>query len=156
MITLNGISVFAFTLHASISLQSALMYQVFDILLGVSDTDWSGEYLALATRSASASSPGETKAAGAEERGPSLSLDAYVGTYADSLYGEVTVDLEDGRLVLRYSPDYVADLEHWHFDTFRAHWRSTGFGWTNLTFGLDARARVRTLELPGYTTFRRR
>lgn len=156
MIPSKGIGFVAFANLSSSTLQTALMYKVFDMLLGISGPDWSGEYLALAERSAQASGPGETKAAGAEERGPSLPLEAYVGTYADSLYGEVTVDLEDGRLILRYSPDYVADLEHWHFDTFRAHWRSTGFGWTNLTFGLDARARVRTLEMPGYTTFRRR
>ncbi len=42
---------------------------------------------------------------------------------ADNLFGDVRVDLENGRLVLHYSPDYVADLEYWHYDTFRA-WRS--------------------------------
>ncbi len=157
MIPSEGIGYVAIANLSSSSLQTALMYRVFDMLLGLPERDWSEEYLELARRSTAraASRPTETKAAGAEERGPSLPLEAYVGTYADSLYGEVTVDLEDGRLVLRYSPDYVADLEHWQFDTFRGHWRSRGFGWTNVTFGLDARGRPRALELQGFTTFRK-
>ena len=154
MIPSEGIGYVAIANLSSSSLQTALMYRVFDTLLGLPETDWSELYLERARRSSGGSST-DTKAAGAEERGPSLPLEAYVGTYADSLYGEVTVDLEDGRLVLRYSPDYVADLEHWQFDNFRGHWRSTGFGWTNVTFGLDARGRARTLELQGFTTFRR-
>jgi hypothetical protein len=56
--------------------------------------------------------------------------------------------------VLRYSPDYVADLEHWHHNTFRAHWRSTGFGHALVNFGLDSAGQTRSLELQGFTTFR--
>lgn len=152
MIPSEGIGVVAIANLSSSSLQTALMYRVFDMLLGLPERDWSREYLELARRSTDRSEAEERKAS----RGPSLPLEAYAGTYADSLYGEVNVSLENGRLVLRYSPDYVADLEHWQFDTFRGHWRSTGFGWSNVTFGLDAQGRVRTLELQGFTTFRKR
>lgn len=157
MIPSKGIGVIAIANLTSSTLQTALMYRIFDALLDLPAKDWSAEYLALAERAAarSAGRSASTKAAGAEERGPSLPLEEYVGTYSDSLYGEVRVESEDGKLVLRYSPDYVAELEHWHFDTFRGHWRSAGFGWTNVNFGLDARGRVRTLELQGFTTFRK-
>ncbi|HEX7091877.1 MAG TPA: serine hydrolase [Longimicrobiales bacterium] len=153
MIPSEGIGFVAMANLSSSSLQTALMYRVFDLLLGLPERDWSAEYLALAERSREAGP--QRVAAGAEERGPSLPLDAYAGTYSDSLYGEVTVSLENGRLVLRYSPDYVADLEHWQFDTFRGRWRTRGFGQSTVTFGLDARGRVRSLELAGFTTFRR-
>jgi hypothetical protein len=59
------------------------------------------------------------------------------------------------RLVLRYAPEYVADLEHWHFDTFRGRWRSTGFGSALVTFGLDARGQAVRLELEGFGVFAR-
>lgn len=154
MIPSEGIGVVVIANLSSSELQTALMYRVFDLLLGLPETDWSEEYLALERRSSGgrAAEP-EVKAA---QRGPSLALEEYAGTYSDPLYGEVTVALEDGRLVLRYSPDYVADLEHWRFDTFRGRWRSRGFGQTTVTFGLDSRGRVRSLELQGFTTFRRR
>jgi CubicO group peptidase (beta-lactamase class C family) len=158
LIPSEGIGVVVIANLSSSALQTALMYRVFDALLGLPATDWSAEYLALDERSAarSAESAAATKASRAERTRPSLPLEAYAGTYADSLYGEVSVEVEGGRLVLRYSPDYVADLEHWHHDTFRGTWRSRGFGSTFITFGLDARGRVRLLELPGFATFQRR
>jgi hypothetical protein len=155
MIPSEGIGVVVMANLSSSSLQTALMYRVFDALLGLPLTDWSAEYLALAERSAARTAEGSTKAARAEGTRPSVALAEYAGTYVDSLYGEVTVDLEDGRLVLRYSPDYVADLEHWHHDIFRGAWRSTGFGQTYVNFGLDTRGRVRSLELDGFALFRR-
>lgn len=157
MIPSEGIGVVVMANLSSSRLQTALMYRVFDALLGLPETDWSAEYLELAERSAarSAERAAEREAERARGTRPSLPLEAYAGTYADSLYGEVAVELEDGRLVLRYAPEYVAELEHWHHDTFRGRWRSTGFGRTFVTFGLDARGRARSLELRGFTTFRR-
>jgi CubicO group peptidase (beta-lactamase class C family) len=157
LIPSEGIGVVVMANLSSSSLQTALMYRVFDHLLGLPPTDWSAEYLALAERSAarSAANATRTKAARTERTRPSLALEAYTGTYADSLYGEVNIALEGGRLVLRYSPDYVADLEHWHHDTFQGRWRSRGFGESFVNFGLDARGRVRSLELEGFTTFRK-
>jgi hypothetical protein len=43
------------------------------------------------------------------------------------MYGDVTVTNENGKLVMRLgpAPNFVADLEHWHYDTFQIHWRPT-------------------------------
>ncbi len=56
---------------------------------------------------------------------PALPLEAYTGAYYDSLYADARVELEDEGLVLTFWGDdeMVADLEHWHHDTFRAVWR---------------------------------
>lgn len=56
---------------------------------------------------------------------PSLALKDYSGTFTGELYGDATVSEENGKLVLRMlpSPNFVADLEHWHYDTFRINWR---------------------------------
>jgi hypothetical protein len=58
--------------------------------------------------------------------------------------------------VLHYAPDYVADLEHWHHDTFRAVWRRPGFGTAFVTFALDARARPVSVEVEDFGEFRRK
>ena len=42
---------------------------------------------------------------------PPLPLTAYVGTYADSLYGEATVSIKDGQLEL-VRGDWHAPLEY--------------------------------------------
>jgi hypothetical protein len=47
--------------------------------------------------------------------------------YVDSLYGTQTVALENGRLTLRMDEDPVADLSHWHYDTFLVTWRDPLF-----------------------------
>ncbi len=41
------------------------------------------------------------------------------------MYGDATVSNENGKLVLRLlpAPNFVADLEHWHYNTFRIKWR---------------------------------
>ena len=56
---------------------------------------------------------------------PSLSISAYAGIYSDDLYGAATVAEENGKLVLRFgpSPNFVADLDHWNYDTFQIKWR---------------------------------
>lgn len=66
----------------------------------------------------------------AEDTQPRLPLDAYAGTYRSKLYGDATVGVEDGKLVLRLLPnkDLVADLGHLHYDTFVVRWRNE-FAW---------------------------
>jgi CubicO group peptidase (beta-lactamase class C family) len=145
----KGIGVVALANLGTSALQTAIMYRVFDALLGIPETDWSGEYLASARRSTG----GDREPSRTQGTRPSLPLDAFTGTFSDNLFGDIRVDLENGALVLYFSPDYVADLEHWHYNTFRAVWRTTGFGHAFLTFAQDARGAPRTLELEGFTTF---
>jgi len=56
---------------------------------------------------------------------PSLPLERYAGTYRDAWYGDITIAVEDGGLVIRFtrSPSLVGDLVHWQHDTFLARWR---------------------------------
>jgi hypothetical protein len=66
-------------------------------------------------------------------------LDQYAGTYADSLVGDVTVTLENGRLRLRASSTHAGTLEHWEYDTFRLRWDNTweGSDYVTFTIGRD-------------------
>jgi hypothetical protein len=78
---------------------------------------------------------------------PSLPLARYAGTYADSLYGSVTVRLEAGRLVLIPSTFLTADLEHWNYDTFRARYRNRWISPSMITVRLGADGKPSALDL---------
>lgn len=154
----EGLGVVAIANLSSSSLQLALTHRVFDAYLGLPERDWSAEYLELARRGDDDDdeSRRELEEARLEGTVPTLALDAYAGTYASDLFGELHLRVEGGGLVLDYSPEYTADLEHWHDDVFRAVWRRPGAGRSFVTFTVDPRARVPSLDLAGYGTFERR
>jgi hypothetical protein len=133
------------------------MYRIMDALLGLEPTDWSGQYLELAQRSRerSARSARARDEARLQGTSPSLPLDAYEGTYSNPLYGEMTVAVEDGRLVLSYFEDFIGDLEHWHQDIFRVVWRRPEAGESFARFTLDERARITALTVDEYGELRR-
>jgi hypothetical protein len=82
---------------------------------------------------------------------PSKALTEYVGTYGGPLYGDATVTLENGKLVLRLlpNPDFVADLTHWHYDVFEVTWRKAfpWFGSGKVQFVLNERAAVTEMKM---------
>jgi hypothetical protein len=68
------------------------------------------------------------------------------------MYGEARVSVDEGRLVLRLAPaaNFVGDLEHWHYDTFRIKWResvSYPFPRGFVTFILGARGQVDEMKI---------
>lgn len=137
------------------ALTTVLMNRIFDALLGVPPRDWSAELL-----KATAAQMEQAKAAvkKVEEQrvagtNPSLALDRYAGTYADSMYGETEVTLENGALRARLGRAFDGTLEHWHYDTFRASWRDKRLGKSFVTFALDARARVTEMKVEGLADF---
>ncbi len=148
----EGIGFAAMANLTSSGLQEALMYRVFDQLLGRPAVDWSAEMLARSRRGGDRQEQ-PIDSARIQGTTPSVPLDAYAGTYVDDLYSEVQVTVEGGKLVLSYSPMYVGDLEHWHHDTFRAVWRPVGAGRSFVKFSLDERARITALEISGFGTF---
>jgi CubicO group peptidase (beta-lactamase class C family) len=98
-------------------LRHALMYEAFDLYNGGPRRDWSAEVKALfdgmRTR------PAAVQASSRTERPASAPLDRYVGTYADSAYGTVTVTLAEGKLHARVVTDPDKELEHADVDVFR-------------------------------------
>jgi len=69
--------------------------------------------------------------------------------------GDVSVTADSSRLVLGFGPFLVADLAHWHFDTFKATWRDPEAGTDLVTFALDADGKVDHLTWPGQGDFAR-
>ncbi len=101
--------------------------KIFDVFLDAPKRDWSAERLERAkqTKIKQAEEDAKLVAARVANTKLSLSLKDYAGNYVDQLYGDATVAEENGKLVLRFvqSPNFVADLEHWHYDTFQIKWR---------------------------------
>jgi len=106
---------------------SALTWQVIDQYLKAPPTDWIDAYAKVVARQRTAIEDTDKRAAAARDTTskPSLPLEKYAGTYTDAWYGEVTIALESGKLVMRFghSPALTGDLEHWQHDTFVARWR---------------------------------
>jgi CubicO group peptidase (beta-lactamase class C family) len=135
------------------SIGSALKYVVADAFLGGETRDWSKDLLDRAARREKAHEEGlaKTERSRVANTKPSLRLEDYAGSYPSDLYGTAAVTLENGGLVLRLvpNPDLVADLTHWHFDTFHLRWRKP-FPWFadgKAQFVLDNAARVIELKL---------
>jgi CubicO group peptidase (beta-lactamase class C family) len=135
-------------------LQSFLWYKVFDVFTGAPPRDWSADYMARvrAAREREAAEAKRIEESRVPNTKPSLPLGAYAGTYGGQMYGDAKVTEENGRLVVRLvpSPNYVGDLEHWHFDTFRIKWRESVVypyprGW--VTFTLDPRGKVSEMKI---------
>lgn len=144
---------FVILTNSDTSLSSALSYVILDAYLGGDGRDWSGQFLQRAKTSAMEKAKAREQVEKSRVAGtkPSLALDKYAGSYVSTLYGEAKVSLENGALVLRLlpAPDLVADLTHWHYDTFALTWRkpSPWFGNGRAQFVLDQDLAVTEIKL---------
>jgi CubicO group peptidase (beta-lactamase class C family) len=135
----------------------ALMYRVFDSFLGAPPRDWSAELLKATKTLEQQAKAAEKKQESERATGtkPSVSLDKYAGTYRNDLYGDVKVTNNDAKLNLRFGPAFTSNLEHWHYDTFRARFLTAGDTKIFVTFALNAQGKVDTLVLgmPGMADY---
>jgi hypothetical protein len=128
---------------------------VLDILLDVErPTDWNEYYRQrYQTRKAElAQADQEWQAARVPATTPTLRLDDYCGTYRCPMYGDVQISQEEQRLVMRLvpAPDFVADLEHWHYNCFQLKWRPSvnyNFPRGHVNFTINARGEADRLVI---------
>lgn len=131
-----------------------LRNKIFDVFTDSPKRDWNAEALER-TKTAKTNEAKESEkidASRVQNTKPSLDLKNYAATYSSQMYGDVTVTEENGKLVMRLAPapNFVADLEHWHYDTFQIKWRSSvnyNFprGW--VTFTLDGNGKTDQLKI---------
>ena len=126
------------------ALADVIRNRVLDAYLGAEPVEWSEVFLEDVRRQRASADSAEAAKIAARIPGttPSLGLEGYTGAYENPAFGEAEVALENGRLVLRIGPSIAGDLEHWHYDTFRATWRNPYLGWALVSFDLDAQGRV--------------
>lgn len=139
------------------SVDEALMFRIFDEYLGGTKRDWSRDMLTEFNAAAKKAEDAARAALGTRTPNttPSLALARYAGTYSDSAFGDVKVEEEGGKLVLR-AGRLNADLEHWHYDTFKATYRNPQRSAALVTFRLNGQGSVAALVLPGFPELRRR
>lgn len=125
-----------------------------DVFVNAPKRDWNAEALERDRNGKieDAKEAAKVDAARVQNTRPSITLTGYAGTYTSQMYGDVTITAEGDKLVMRMipSPNLVADLEHWHYDTFLIKWRpSTAYnfprGW--VTFTLDRTGKTDQLKI---------
>lgn len=131
-----------------------MMNKIRDVLVNAPKRDWNAEAIEQVKRNKAAAEEEKKKTdtARVANTRPTLSLANYSGTYADQMYGDVSVSEEKGRLVMRFgpSPNFVADLEHWHYDTFQIKWRpSVAYNFPRgfVTFSIDKNGKTDDLKI---------
>jgi CubicO group peptidase (beta-lactamase class C family) len=138
-------------------LRHALLYmaldKALDKALGAPKRDWSAEFLPMYRGFA------DTAAARAKARDAKrvtttsapVPLDRYVGTYGDSLYGRITIAMEQGKLVAHSNgvfSDDGGEMEHWQNGTFRIRWRQPLRGEDDVAFDIAQDGTVEALRYP--------
>jgi CubicO group peptidase (beta-lactamase class C family)/general stress protein 26 len=158
LIRSHGIGVFVLSNLDHMEARHALMFTVFDELLGRPSRDWSGEFMTLYARLQAEAEQAEKKETAQRKLNtrPSLDVREYSGRYSDPLLGEVEVSMAPGShgLRIRYGGAFVGNLDHWNFDTFRATWDAKWRGSALASFVLDPSGQAVELRLMG-ATFRR-
>jgi CubicO group peptidase (beta-lactamase class C family) len=134
-------------------LRHALMYTVFDRYIGPptgAAHDWSAEmrrmYGALADSAAVRRRAAEARRIAGTR--PSVPIERYAGTYADSLYGTMTIASTATGMTVRLGT-YAGRLEHWQYDDFRVVWDDRFQGATRVSFGLDPDGSVGEVRFVG-------
>jgi CubicO group peptidase (beta-lactamase class C family) len=131
-----------------------MMNKIRDVLVNAPKRDWNAEAVEQVKRGKTAAEEARTKvdATRIANTKPTLALSAYAGRYADKMYGDITVTEENGKLVMRFLPaqNFVADLEHWHYDTFVIKWRPSvhyNFPRGFVTFTIDKNGKPDELKI---------
>lgn len=140
------------------SFPTAIANAAVDLYLGNPDRDWSALMLA-AAKEAEGRAVAERKRRESERAtgtSPSLALARYAGVYADSMYGDVEVKEQSGKLELQFGPHYTSKLAHWHFDTFESVPRDAVLGRLVVRFVVDASGKPSALDIDGVATFARK
>jgi CubicO group peptidase (beta-lactamase class C family) len=118
----------------------AILYHVLDHYFGLPPTDWISAYKSVKDTEEKDAAETMKKAEGARAANskPSLPLEKYAGTYNDAWYGPITIRGENGGLVITFdhTPTMIGDLQHWQYDTFKAHWRNRTIEDAFVTFSL--------------------
>jgi CubicO group peptidase (beta-lactamase class C family) len=118
----------------------SVLYHVLDSYLGVASTDWIAAFKSAEDQEekTAAEITKKQSAGRAANSQPSLPLEKYAGIYTDAWYGPATIKTENGNLIfsLDHTPAAVGDLEHWQYETFKAHWRDNTIEDAFLTFTL--------------------
>lgn len=127
---------------------NALFPYIFDLYTRAAPRDWSGEYRKMLGGMTTAAAQAESALVKGRVAGTrsSLPIDGWVGTYSDSMYGDIQVTKQGDKLALRFGI-LNGTLEHWHYDTYRATMNPARFGKMMVSFTLNPAGKPAELKL---------
>jgi CubicO group peptidase (beta-lactamase class C family) len=122
------------------SVFNAILYHILDSYFGGPSQDYIAAFKTVDDKRQKEAEERMKKAdaSSAKDSKPSLPLEKYAGEYSDPWYGKITITQESSGLVLilARTSKGVADLQHWQYDTFKAHWRDHTVEDAFVTFSL--------------------
>jgi CubicO group peptidase (beta-lactamase class C family) len=127
-------------------LRHALMYRVFDMYEGGASRDWSTDVHTLFAASRGSRAAPPVRHADVK---PSLTLDHYAGTYADSTYGTIKVTLANGVLRAQIATQPEVELEPWEYEQFRTRSSTPQSTGTPLIFVPDGMGGISAVRMSG-------
>ena len=122
------------------NLINSLFFHLMDGFMNVPPQDWNKVFL---ERDHEISQKSTLKKAEAERNRVgkvlSTSLNAYSGRYESRIYGQASLEIENGSLTIRLAahPEILGILEHWDADTFLCHWSDPIFDQSLIPFNLS-------------------
>jgi len=126
----------------------ALMYNIYDRLLGLNQVGWNQRFKGLIDKMKAEGEKAE-KEAGKDRQPntkPSHPLDDYVGEYAHPAYGTLSVSKDgDGLKAKLNSRGFV--VSHYHYDVFELKEDTFGLD-LKATFGMDIKGNIMTVSVP--------
>jgi hypothetical protein len=129
----------------------SILYHVLDHYFGLPPTDWIAAYKAVKDQEEKEAAETMKKAEGARaaDSKPSLPLEKYAATYNDGWYGPITIRMEKSGLVISFdhTPTMVGDLQHWQYDTFKAHWRNRTIEDAFITFSMKSDGSIESAHM---------
>lgn len=146
-----GVYIFGNYDHAEV--RHALMYKSFDHFVLGDGRDWNAEFKTLYgnLRQLYEKKIDEFKKARVAGTQPTLPVSSFAGEYTSEIYGTVKVEAsESGGLKFNVNQDFlVAELPHWHYDTFYGRVGEAGQYHMLATFTIGADGKVSTLDIDG-------
>ncbi len=129
----------------------SILYHVLDSYFHLPSTDWIAAFKSVRDMQEKNAAEIIKKAEAGRDRHstPSLPLEKYAGVYNDAWYGPITIHYENGGLVITFdhTPTMVGDLQHWQYDTFKAHWRARTIEDAFITFSLNADGSIESAKM---------
>lgn len=135
---------------------NAVTQTLLDSYFDAPATDWVEAYYSARQSVLQRAAEAEAKFADArvKDTRPSLEPSRYAGTYIDPWYGNLELAFDDDKLTARMArtPSMVADLEHWHYDTFKVRWRDNTIPDAFITFALNFRGQIDRVTITPVST----
>lgn len=109
----------------------SIIYHVLDHYMNNKSFDWIAGYKAVLDSSIARLATAQKKETIVRDSAacPSLPLEKYTGKFRDQLCGDFSINKQGDKMVLQFdfSPQLVADVEHFHHDVFIARFRNPDF-----------------------------